>query len=111
MQRPSVRSGAPGGDGPPSDPAFAKRCPQLWAHLTDRQWDDGSEREGSTFLVLAEGPVVKIWLNDRAMGRSLWVAGPSLQGALDAVEAALNDPQAGWRVNTSAGPRKGGKKS
>lgn len=92
------------------DPAFEKRCPTLFQYLTDGAWEDGTERETSTLLLMADGGSFKAWLNDRAMGRSLWVAGPSLQGLLDAVETALLDPCAVWKTYTPGGPQQKRKK-
>jgi len=110
MKRPV---GAPMGatnTGPLTDPVFAKRCPLLFAHLVDDQWDDGAERETSTVLIFVDGGLYKGWLNDRACARSLWAAGATLQGLLDAIEAALGDDKTSWRATDRKGAKKAGRK-
>lgn len=71
--------------------------PDVWAMLTDDRWDDGSPRERSTILILVDGGTVKLWLNDRAMGRAAWVSGETVEGALEALNGALYDGTVAWR--------------
>jgi len=110
MKRPPVTATGASNTGPLTDPVFSKRCPNLFAYLTDDMWEDGTERETSTLLIFEDGGVLKAWLNDRALHRSLWVAGATLQGLLDALNEAVVDPAAGWRATQQRDPKKGGRK-
>lgn len=110
MKRPDQPVAGQSNTGPLVDPVFAKRCPNLFAFLTDDMWEDGTERETSTLLIFADGGVLKAWLNDRALARSLWVAGATIQGLLDALNEAVVDPKAGWRAADARGVKKGGGK-
>jgi len=110
MRRPAASATGASNTGPLTDPVFAKRCPTLFAYLTDDMWEDGAERETSTMLVMVDGGIYKAWLNDRALRRSLWAAGATLQGLMDALNAALEDEKAGWRATQQREPKKGGKK-
>lgn len=79
----------------------------LWAMLTDDAWDDGTTRERSTLLVLCDGGIVKLWLNDKALARSCWVSGESVSDALNTLEESLYAGSAAWRAQ---GPVKAKKK-
>ena len=76
------------------------RWPSLVEYLSQTKWDDGSPRETSTLMLLVEDGMLKACINDRALGRSLWVAADELNVALDA-----------WRVTWRAGRGIGGSAS
>jgi len=111
MKKPAVSPTGATNTGPITDPIFAKRCPGLFAYLTDDMWEDGTERETSTMLIFQDGGVLKGWLNDRALGRSLWVAGATLQGVLDALNEAVSDDKVAWKRSEQREPKKGGRKN
>lgn len=83
------------------------RCPAVWDYLTLSTYDDGSDRVLSTIMVLVEHGQVKACLNDRENNRSLWVAGESLEGVLESLEALLDDDRAVWREYKPYGKPKG----
>jgi len=89
-----------------TDPTFEAKWPQVWAYLSTNRWDDGAPRETSTLMVIAELGLVKLGLNDRAEGRSLWVTGDGLDTALTALEDALDSGRADWRQSKAASSRK-----
>lgn len=100
---------SPDGAVSPSVPDAGKLlrgCEHLWAMLTDDKWDDGSFRERATLLLLCDGGIVKLWLNDKALARSAWVSGTSLEEALCTLEAGLYDDTVGWRASANTKPRK-----
>jgi len=110
MKRPveSEGSGLPSAEF--SDDQFRSRFATLYSYLVDQVWDDGSTRETSTLLIFLDAGVLKGCVNDRAMGRNLFVAATSLQGLLVAANEALSSDSPGWRVfrpaTSSAGKRK-----
>jgi len=71
--------------------------PNIWAMLTDDKWDDGSKRQRATILIVCDGPVLKLWLGDKACNRSAWVSGESLENAFAALEDQLASSSLPWR--------------
>lgn len=71
--------------------------PATWEYLTLETHDDGESRELSMMLVLVEDGRFKVALQDREEGRSLWVTADTLDGALEALETALQDGRGDWR--------------
>lgn len=84
------------------------RFPTLVQYLNDTSWDDGAVRETSTLMLLVEDGFLKACLNDRAMGRSLWVAADGVDAALAALESHLAAGTGDWRVKKPFSP--GGRK-
>jgi len=85
--------------------------PCLVDYLSDVTWDDGSARETATLMVLVEDGHLKACLNDRANGRSLWVAVGSFEEAMVALEGHLSGGTGDWRVKKpfgSTGRKKSG---
>lgn len=82
---------------PAKGDAMANR-PFLWAMLTDDKWEDGSRRERASILLLCDGGVAKVWLNDRATSRTAWATGETLDGALDQMEEQLATDSVSWRA-------------
>jgi hypothetical protein len=80
---------------------FAKDYPALWEYLSAVSWEDGTSRETSTVLLFTEDGRVKACLHDRAEARSLWSSGEGVEGALGALEHALETGQAEWRRSRS----------
>ena len=79
------------------------RWPQLIEYLNAAAWDDGSPRETSTLMLLIEDGWLKVCLNDRAVGRSLWQSADTLMDALDALEDHLVAGTGEWRVKKPFG--------
>jgi hypothetical protein len=106
MKRPGVIGGVASGATVPDKGALLDGLPTVWAMLTDDLWDDGTPRVRATMLVIADGAVVKLWLNDKENGRSCWVSGESLEHALNALEDALYGGSAAWRLSSPPKPKK-----
>lgn len=86
----------------PRDVRAVKEYPLLWDHLSQRKWADGSPRQTSSLMIFEQDGVLKAMLRDKDAGLCLWVASKSLYGVLGALEAALGDPEAEWRVDRQA---------
>jgi len=99
LQRPSDRkvAGANGGKVEPCD--LALQVPTLYEYLTQCSWPDGTERQTSGLLVFHQDGMLKGMLRDKDSGLCLWIAGKSLTAMLVALEAALLDPEAEWRLD------------
>lgn len=99
MKRP-VDAGVGAGLGGASfqDETFVSEFPELYHHLTDTTWDDGSPRETMTLLLVVDAGCLKAWLNDRALRRSAWVTAATFQGLFRLIEASLREDTLGWRV-------------
>lgn len=83
--------------------------PALGEYLTATTYPDGGQRQTATVLVFVEDGVVKGCLRDRDTDMSLWASSGSIQGVLEALDAALAEPNPAWRKNQSWG-QKGAKK-
>jgi hypothetical protein len=102
LQKPANRKVAGVASELPKDIRAAKEYPLLWDHLSQRKWDDGSPRQTSSMMLFEQDGVLKAMLRDKDAGLCLWVASKSLYGVLGALEAALGDPEAEWRVDRQA---------
>lgn len=82
--------------------------PTLIEYLTATQYPDGSKRETSSLIVVADAGGWRGCLSDKDNGRSLWKASDSVLGLLMALEqAAAEDDPAAWRQQGStAGKRR-----
>lgn len=82
--------------------------PLILEYLTAAQYPDGSPRELSALIVVADAGGWRVCLSDKDNGRTLWKTGRSLLDTLQAVEMAVaeEDPQS-WRQSAAA---KGAKK-
>lgn len=94
LQR-EVSVSSPGGL--PSDPWLLTNVPSLVEYLADTTFDGGELRTTSTLTIFFEGGLIKIALNDRDAGASLYRSGASIQDALLALQKALGTPDADWR--------------
>ena len=92
-----------------SDTSWVTSHPALWEYLTLERYSDGTEREPSMLCAFVEDGMVKLALQDRAEGRSLWVTAWSLPSALDALEGKLQAGDGEWRNMRGQSP-KGGKR-
>lgn len=97
---------APGGGPGASD---ATQFPALWEHLTATQYPDGSVRETSSIIIVADHQGWRGCLSDKDNGRTMWKTASSVEELLLVLEegAASDDPTA-WRQ--SAGSKFKGKK-
>lgn len=110
MRRPEGNGQGPVSLGKVEDPQFKRLYPLLFEYLTCDTWDDGTTRETSTLLLFVDAGVLKGCVNDRAMGRNLFVAAESLSGLLGAANEALGETSPGWRATKTYAAKKGGKK-
>lgn len=76
---------------------WAASHPAIWEYLTLDTLDDGKERVTSMLCVFYEAGVVKVALQDRQEGLSLWVSSQSIPEALEALESRLQAGDGEWR--------------
>lgn len=89
-----------------SDDEFVRRWTNLFHYLADVKWDDGSSRETATLMLVFDSGRLKACINDRAMSRTAWVSGESLEGLFDRLDAGLGADSLEWRAAKAWG-RKG----
>jgi hypothetical protein len=92
------REDAFSGGGLPARGDCLSQLDTLFSYLTDELWDDGSSRERSTMMTFADGVQWKVWFNDRAMGRTCWMTGETIEAALIALDQALADDSVSWKA-------------
>jgi len=107
-ERPDVQKPTKGKDsvdnGVPAKGAMMANYPHLWAMLTDDKWDDGTRRQRASLLILCDGGLFKLWLNDRDLGRSAWSTGQSPEEAFTELEEGLADDALSWRPTEQKRP-------
>jgi hypothetical protein len=81
------------GDGP----GLLQGYPDLYDFLVLGRWPDGCVRETGTAMVFLDDGKWKIWLHDRDAKAGCFVAGNSLEGALQAAEGAVSGQSGDWR--------------
>lgn len=91
---------APGASPGASD---ATQFPALWEHLTATQYPDGSPRETSSIIIVADHQGWRGCLSDKDNARTMWKTAPSVEELLLVLEegAASDDPTA-WRQSAAA---------
>jgi len=72
--------------------------PGIWEYLTRLEYEDGKARQVSTVLIFYEDGAAKVCLNDRDTSQVAWSSGGTIQEALEALEAKLQQGHAEWRV-------------
>jgi hypothetical protein len=105
MKRRVASGGEPGGEGRSNECELSVKYPHLFEFLTERAYDDGSEREPGTMTVFLERGWLKACLNDKDGGMVAFVASESLAGLLGACDEGLAYDNLDWRQQ-KAGPRK-----
>lgn len=82
--------------------------PCILEHLTETKYPDGTERQTSSLVVVADTQSWRVCLSDRDNSRVMWKTGNTLQEALDAIELGLmGDDPSDWRkAATTAAKRK-----
>jgi len=76
---------------------FESSHPAIMEYLTLAVNDDQTPRETSMLCVFVEDGLVKLAVQDRQEGCSLWVTAPSIPEALAAAETKLVTGQGEWR--------------
>lgn len=92
------------------DPAIAEGRPALTAFLCETDGGEGKVRERSVLMVAIDEGGVRAGLKDADLGGWVWRQGKSLKDALDAIEAALVDPDTAFRVKPAQRARRGRKR-
>jgi len=102
-----VESGSSGGP-PGRTTGVLVECPALVEYLSAEKYPDGATRERSVISVFIEDGRVKVCLNDRDAGRTLWRSGDGVEDCLILLETGIVDGTADWR--RAAGSYKGSAK-
>lgn len=77
--------------------SWGVRFPRLLEHMSDESWEDGSARETSTLTLKVEAGRWNVALNDRCAKASGYVTADTMEGALEALETALEECRVDWR--------------
>lgn len=80
------------------DPAFNKLYPLLGQHMTQLAWSDGKPRDPSTMSIFTDGPLWKVFLNERNSRQSLCVTAATHAELLAVLETSLGSGCADWRA-------------
>lgn len=107
VRRPSSSEAGAAPTAAASDPVFQSRCPALWEYMTLTAWEDGSDRQPATLILLVEEGRWKGCVSDRAAGRVGWRSHETLAGLLEALEAALASDSMDWRKAKAPPTRRG----
>jgi len=93
-----ITAADPGASPPGPGAADAAAFPELWQHLTATTYPDGSARQTSSVIVVADAQGWRGCVSDKDNGRTLWRSSETVEGLLVALEDALAaDDPASWR--------------
>lgn len=87
-----------GAGGAARDPVLEEKMPCLHMLLCAVKHDDGSKRDPAMLTVVTEQGMWKAGIKEKTLNASLWRSGETLQMALQALENALSEGTADWRV-------------
>jgi hypothetical protein len=82
---------------PPVDEEFSRLFPNLWAMMSETQWDDGSPRVPSTMYWYMEDGAWVLVFNDKDMRLVSFRRGDTFNDVLLALECALREDRVDWR--------------
>lgn len=84
----------------------ADSFPNIIEYLISSSYPDGSKREPSSLIIVADPSGWRVCLSDKDNGRVMWKVADALQDALLAIEMALmEEDQSSWRKASGANPR------
>jgi len=81
------------------DPAWEAKYPAIYEYIVRLKMPDGSKRTTSTLTVSLYDGAFRACLNDRHNGYSLFVTCDTVEGSIEALEAALKAARPAWRKN------------
>lgn len=81
-----------------NDPGFVEAYPAIAEHLCCMAYEDGTKRQTSTVTLFVESGMLKMSLNDREEGRSLYVSSETFLGVVELLEVALMADSPPWRA-------------
>lgn len=76
---------------------FEKNWPNLYAHIFDAAYEDGTKRVGSSLVMFSERGLLKVALNDNEAGLVAFVCASHFLEALERLEQGLLDETLDWR--------------
>lgn len=99
------------GGGPPGrTTGVLVECPAVTEYLSASTYPDGQARERAVLSCFIEDGRVKVCLNDRDTGRTLWRSGDGVEDCLILLETAIVDGTADWRRAATSRPGGGKRK-
>lgn len=84
--------------------------PAVAEYLTATNYPDGTPRERAVMSVFIEDGRVKVCLNDRDAGRTLWRSGDGVEDCIALLDLAIVDGTADWRRAAGGRPSAKGRK-
>ena len=97
MKKPTPRQEEAIAAGEFADEGFAKKYPHLTEYLVTDKWENGEEREPSTFTVSHSAHGVQVAVNDKDQRQSLYSTAGTLTEALKLADKAIGDGIDAWR--------------
>lgn len=97
LVKPAVIGGVTQAPAASRESEFATLHPSLWEYLSCEQWADGSARVPASLLIFVEGGLLKACVNDRALERTGWATGPTLEAVLASLDAGIASDGIEWR--------------
>jgi hypothetical protein len=88
------------------DEVLAKKCPFLFALMTELQGDDDKPRQPCSVVIFAEDGLWKGCLSEKNLDMNLWASSDCLVGVLEALEARLNADVIEWRAKPGQATRR-----
>lgn len=97
MKKPDRPSGTPPPRASTGEDEIQRRFPNVYAHLADETWDDGTARVTSTLFVFMEGYRWKCMFKDRAAGLVAFLTADQLLDLFELAERHLVSGTLDWK--------------
>lgn len=93
--------------GSPPLTSVSEALPHLCEYLCQDAWPDGTARDPSVIIIMAEGGTFKACLSVKETEQCLWTSAEDPRHLLDNLEAGLDRDRVDWRRRRGAGfPKK-----
>lgn len=79
------------------DEGFKIVYPNLYEHLKETKYDDGTPRQTSTLLIFSDNGCLKLCLSDRDNNRSVFVSAVDFDTAMVKIERGLAEDNLPWK--------------
>lgn len=111
LKKPSATSTSPGSSSDPAGNPSYVHFPCITSHLAQDAWEDGSDREPGTVLIVFSEGVFRACMIDKNTDSTCWTSCEHLEHLLQCLEETLSAERVRWSKRKGQGsPRASGRR-